>query len=430
MTIFALGIENDSNILRLLPNYGYGVLEYRSGEEQDEMVIALTGSGSNANTNNLKYLGELRKFEELVKQSQLYKTAPKIYLLRDITDSGTDWKQTPLKDMHIQVSENFYHYLKGWKPEVIVTFSHEPYWEDQNWFGILSGNPYREVYPYEALQGSDFRTNKFTWDYNENPSYLQSDLFYPVRIRIQPYYMGITVSKIFLLATTNGGPFFQEAEGMGGGSYLPSSPNYSLYTNGRYRSASLSGNFSEIFTMTFSPVFMGNDPYLIFARWLNPDYNARFGYRIKTGSNVLLEYTNVFRQPEEIIKLGVVEYPNILSKNPDTVTFSILGMNTTGSGTVNFDYIEFWPERDTIELISASGRPLGYNETLVVDGSTRKAWVENNAGLVIEPWVILGSGKLLLEPKKVALFAYKAISTNHINNLVRYYVQIKKRYAA
>jgi hypothetical protein len=435
MTLFRL-VFDDAVIpnITLLLNYasGYGMLDYRAGNTEDTIALCLLGVSYSENLNLLR---DLEFFVEKVQRWQKNPSFPRVYLERDWSDSGTEYYRTPLEDLKIVFPESFYHDFRGRKPELDLVFRHPEYWESEEislQLGMGTTSPIT-VNNVTGNQGAKGNYKNYTYyDYNLYTADFQSALPYPLKISLTSQDTD-DIEKVWLCLThsqSTAPDHVLSAESGTGGTTLPATPDYNLYQGGRYKQYNVATSWNTLGSWSIDPQMSEYESLTVWARWLNPSEDVLFGVQLSQGLFPLTDWRQFFALNTEWNTVGLLR-GEILSNLLDYAPFqlNLLGWAKDVT-TADIDYLELWPTLDTVELFSASGRPLANGEKLVLDGSTRLAWVENASGNILDHWVIKGSSNLCWVPGRTAKIIYKSYGFGHVDKTVQMQIKARARYRA
>ena len=442
MTVFRLRFDDAvlmSKTLTLTAANNYGVLDYECGSEEDALTLALLGASTNS---NLALLGDLEWIAERVREYQKNAGFARAYLERDTSDSGTNYYRTPVEDLRIELDRDFYRDLNGRKPEVTLKISHPPYWESGE-VGLKMYNPHATGDTTSPIRVDNLTSNQggtlgdfynyLTYNYATHTDDFSSHLPYPLRITLTSQDSNsidaviLTVGSQMSSGNKNHRVF--DAKDGTGGTQKPASPDYNNYQYGYYKELSVGTSWAGVISWTIDDLRMFEyDPLLVLARVLNPSAGVRLGVRIGKGTAVFSEWRQAESEAIELVKTGVLRTTalDLSTKYDATYTLSLLAVAGTNT-TLELDYLEVFPAQDMVELVSASGRGLANGEKLVIDGASRRAYVEDVNGKIIDHWVIRGGGSLTCLPGTIGVIYVKLRGTGHVLKQVNAQVFARSR---
>jgi len=429
MTLFRLhytdGLYNKTLVLK--SSNKFGVLEYESNTDEDRLVLTLLG---NSASENVELLGQLEWFLDKVNLWTSNRLYPRTYLERDVTDSETNYYRTPIDNMQINLRENWYNWIHARKPEVEIKISHPAYWESSEVVLKIS-NPHVNQDTTDPIRVDNLTSNQgsslgefysyLKYFYSSHLQEFQSQLSYPVKLRIK----SLDSQPIDSILLSVGNQMSDNVQsnrvldayyGMGG-TTKPSAPNYNLYQYGYYKELSVSTSWTSVIHWELSaPTNLEFDALLILARILNPNSDVRFGVRFGKDPAVFSEWLQAESHPEELCKIGILRSTllhRVSNDYNEIYNLHLMAIAST-STSVDLDYLEIFPARDVVEVVSASGRGLQTGETLFVDGAIKRAWVTNSNNRIIDHWIIRGGGNLTLTPDRDGVVYFKMRGAGHI----------------
>jgi|YNPMSStandDraft_1061717.scaffolds.fasta_scaffold00219_39 hypothetical protein len=429
MTIFRLRFDDvvlASKTLTLTASNGYGVLDYECGAEEDALTLALLGTST---TQNLSLLGDLEWVAERVRDYNKNSGFARVYLERDVSDSGTDYYRTPIDDLQIELDRDFYRDLNGRKPEVTLKVKHPAYWESGE-VGLKMYNPHVAGDTASPIRVDNLTSNQggtlgnfysyLTYNYAAHTNDFSSHLPYPLKIELTSQDSNAIDAVILTVGNQmNSGDKNQrvfDAKDGAGGTQKPGTADYNNYQYGYYKELNVSTSWSSVISWTISDLRMFEyDPLLVLARVLNPSANVRLGVRIGKGSAVFSEWRQTEAESVELIKTGILRTTalDLSTKYDTTYNLSLLAIAGTNT-TLELDYLEIFPAQDLVEVFSASGRGLANGEKLIIDGAERRAYVQDGTGKVIDHWVIRGGGSFTCLPGTGAVIYIKMRGAGHV----------------
>ena len=429
MTLFRLGYTDGlyTKTLVLKSSDKFGVLEYESSSNEDRLVLTLLGSSA---SENIELLGQLEWFLDKVNLWKNNRLHPRTYLERDITDSETDYYRTPIDSMQIDLKEDWYNWINARKPEIEIKISHPAYWESYE-VDLEISNPHVSQDTTDPLRVDNLTSNQgpslgqfynyLKYFYSNHLDEFKSQLSYPIKLSIKSLDSQ-PIDSILLSIGNQMSDNVQSNRVLDayygtGGITQPSTPDYNLYQYGYYKELSVGTSWTSVINWDLSaPTNLEFDALLILARILNPNSSVRFGVRFGKDPAIFSEWLQTESHPEELCRIGVIRSTllhRIFEDYNETYKMHLMAIASTAT-TVELDYLEIFPARDVIEVVSASGRSLQNDETLFVDGAIRRAWVTNSDDRIIDHWIIRGGGNLTFTPDRDGVIYFKMHGAGHV----------------
>jgi len=351
------------------------------GDTVTERAVVLFLGGLAAIRTTLESIGALLAQAELYQEKQI---GAQVWIERQVDDTDIYWRSEVMEGAVIFGEDTLDDNLVAGKMEFTVAWKRRNYWEgSETLLPLTNVNGTRQQ--VLEIDGVDDAYSGRDNHVSIAGSDLLGDIPGATRIEITNTYNNANRTEtVFLSLNKNSYPasfnHVLEGEDGVGGSALPSTPDYTLYSKGKYNQFSVITTQTRGLYWTISGVQLayaaGNDFRMVVRFVAAPESGTWVRPRVTINStNTIWEGPWILLSTALMQEIGTVRLPpGLLVGIPYDLRLELYFKRPAGATSLSLDFLHLYPTDGWRKLVSSSGYDLDYNEILADDGIDGKLY--------------------------------------------------------
>lgn len=385
-TTVNLGDGTTGYVLGYTPGSPASASSATGGSPVTERAVVLFLGGLAAIRTTLESVGALLAQAELYQEKQI---GARVWIERQVDDTDIYWRSEVLEGAVIFGEDTLDENLVAGKMEFTIAWKRRNYWEGYEVaLPLTNGNGTRQV-SLTVYGVDDSQTGKDNW-VDLTGTDLLGDIPGATRIEVTNTYNNAgDTTDVFLALNKNSTPasfnHVLEGESGTGGTTKPSTPDYTVYSNGRYSEFSVGTTQARALYWTLSSTQLGyaagNDFRMVVkfssapesGTWVRPRVTVDSVLTIWEGPWILLSSSG-------LQEIGTVRLPpGLLSGMACGLRLELYFKRPAGGVTMGIDFLHLYPTDGWRKLVSA-GFNLSYALLLVDDGFCECVYLISGSG--------------------------------------------------